>query len=303
MKKNPTLYAGVLLIVLAGLYFLMQPGKVDTKDIDADALVFDEGLASMVELQGETDTLRFTRTGPIWTLEGYPVDSMRMNQLLDLFSTLQLDRLITRNAEKHTSYQVDDRASRVSMQSEEAETLLDIFIGKQGASYQETFIRPSGGDEVYAVKTSLAQYRRKDGSQFWDRSMTHLNLEDVTGLTLEGVFNYTLSKVGSSWLYNGEAVDLDKVEAVLSPLENLKASNFSGAIPKDKQPYLKITISLTGGEPVELTSYLKDEQAALVLVKVSGLDKQFEYSKSALNRFDKSLQDLLPDPPPAPPSE
>lgn len=300
MKKNQTLYAAGSLIVLAVIYILTQTGTVDTKTIDVHALSFDKGDVGAIELSGKDGVLSFSKNDNNWELENYPVDSMRVKQLLDLFSELRVDRLITRNAEKHTKYELSDDGTRLLIKNSDGKHIFDILIGKRGANYQETFVRQSEHDEVYAVKSSLGHYRGKAQDYFWDRSMTHLDVNSINGLDLSGEFNYTLKREGPSWKFNGEDVDSEKVLDLLSPLENLKASNFADEITSDKAFYQSMRISFQGGDLVELEFYLKEASAGTVYVHVSGNDKTFEFSKAGLNRFNKNTGDLKADPPPEP---
>ena len=298
MKKNQTLYAAGTLVVLAVLYFLTQTGTVDTKTINVDVLAFDKGDVAAVELSGKEGVLAFSMKGDHWELENYPVDSVRIKQLLDLFSELKVDRLITQNPEKHAKYEVPEDGTRLLIKTSDGKGVLDLLIGKQGANFQETFVREYDQDEVYAVKSSLGQYKSRGQDYFWERSMTHLDVNAINGLDLSGEFDYSLKREGPTWKFNGEEVDTEKVLDLLRPLGNLKASNFSDEITSENTFYQSMVISLQGGDQIEMQFYLKEPSGALALVNVSDNDKIFEYSKAGLNRFNKKPADLKADPPP-----
>ncbi|MCF7922491.1 MAG: DUF4340 domain-containing protein [Candidatus Marinimicrobia bacterium] len=298
MKNNQTFLAAGILVVLALLYFLTQTGSVDTKSIDSDLFSLDKDAISELELIGSADTLKFMRNDPLWSLDNYPVDTVKMNRLLDIFTDLQVDRLISKNPEKYEKYELTDQSTQFLARGADGTDLLHLIIGQRGANYQETFVRGMSDDEVFAVKASLSQYQNKTPKDFWDRSMTQLDVNQINRAEFKGEMNYALQREGPVWTYNGEQVDFEKVVNMLRPLENLKASNFGTEIGVNNPFYQNIVLGFEDGTSLELNFHLKDANGALLLVRVSGNDKVFEYSKSSLNRFKKAVGDLLPDPVP-----
>ena len=298
MKNNQTVIAGGVLAVLAILYFVTQTGAVDTKSVDSDAFAFEKDAISSIDLTSSGSVLSFVRNDLGWTLEDYPVDTTRMNEFIDLFAALKLDRLITKNPEKHIKYEVAEGSSTFQAKTDDGKELLRLFIGKQGANYQETFVREIGKDQVFAVKASLSSYKEKTQTDFWDRTITQIDVSKINHIEFSGEFNYIMNREGSLWTFNGEQVDYDKVVNMLQPLENLQGSNFASGITLDNVFYQNIILSFEDGQKLELTFHQKDEKGALVLVQVSGNNKVFEYSKAGLNRYKKELSDLIADPPP-----
>ena len=298
MKNNQTLYAAGLLGILALLYYFTQTGEVDTKSIDTDMFLINRDAIVEVELIHQDVSLLITKEETGWTLENYPVDTLRMTRFLELFSELIPDRLITKNPEKHENYEVTVEGIRFLAKSDDSKELLNLIIGKQGANYQETFVRDMSSDEVYAVKSSLSQYKNMTQKDFWDRSMAKIDGSQINEVAFSGEVDYILKRDGADWMYNGEPVDYKKVTDMLSPLENMNASNFADKIGPENSLYQDIRVGFVDGSTLDLTFYLKDAKGALLLVKVSGNDKIFEYSKSGLNRYKKELSDLIADPKP-----
>ncbi len=296
MKNNQTLYAAGILVVLALIYFLTQTGNVDTKNIDSDLFAVEKYEVSSVAVNSAENPLEFVRNESVWRVEDYPVDTTRYYRILDQVTSLKVDRLITKNAEKHEKYEVIDSSPMVILKSESGKSLLELIIGKQGANYQETFVRAAGQDEVYAVKSSLGQFKSMTASNFWDRTMTDLDVNMINRVRMEGEYSYMLERQGPVWTFNGEQVDLEKVVNMLKPLENLKGSNFADEISVDKVFYQSIHLGFENGETLDMDFHLKAEASPLLLVKISGMEKIFEYSKSGLNRYKKSFEDLKADP-------
>ncbi len=298
MKINQTTLAAGIFVVLALAYYLTQTGAVDTRSIDPDKFVIDEAKLTAIAVSTPTGKLEFVRTGVAWKLDNYPVDTMRMNSFLDQITALELDRMITRNPEKQSKYEVDEQSTHLILKGDNGSILLDLILGKQGANYQENFVRAAGENEVYAVKSNLGSYRTMEASRFWDRTMTDLDVNQITQVTFEGELNYLLQREGPVWTFDGKPVDLDKVTNMLKALENLRANNFRETITDENPFYQSIQIKLESGQSIDLVFHLKDEQASSLLVGVTDRTKVFEYSKSGLNRFKKEYEDLIADPRP-----
>ncbi|NQV15543.1 DUF4340 domain-containing protein [bacterium] len=299
MKNNQTFIAAAVLALLALIYFVTQTGTVATKTIDPNIFQIDKAKVSAVEVNSPDGKLTFIKQNDVWNLSDYPVDTLRMNNLLEQFTSLSVDRMITKNPEKHLKYEVDDQSTFVSFTSDAGTQLLQLVLGKMGANYQETFVREADADEVYAVKSSLSQYKTIKPASFWDRTITNLDVNLINNVIFEGELNYILHREGPVWTYNGEQVDLDKVSNMLKPLANLKGTNFADNLTQENALYQSLQIGLETGESYDLVFHLKDEKASTLLVVASNKGKIFEYSKSGLNRFKKELADLQSDPIPA----
>ncbi|MBT3253872.1 MAG: DUF4340 domain-containing protein [Candidatus Marinimicrobia bacterium] len=296
MKNKQTILAAGILGVLALLYYLTQTGSVDTKSIDVDQFKIDKIEITDISLTSAGSSIEFIKNESGWSLDDYPVDTVRMKQLMDQFSDLSIDRMVTMNPEKHSKYEVTDQESQFLASNGDGKDLLHLIIGKQGANYQETFVRADGENEVYAVKSNLIQYKNKTVKDFWDRTITQFDVNHVNQITFSGELNYSLNREGPVWSYDEVQVDFEKVVNMLRPLENLKASNFADEIGVDNTFYQMLSVGFEDGSGLELTFHLKDANGALLLVQVSGNNKIFEYSKSGLNRFKKEIAELLPDP-------
>lgn len=298
MKNKQTILGGAILLGLALIYYMTQIGGLDTKTVDSEQYRFDKALVSSIEVNSAEGMVSFVEDNGEWFLEDYPVDTMRMNNFLEHFSSLTVDRLITSKVEKHPKYEVDETSTSILFKSNAGNELLRLMIGKMGAHYQETFVREVESDEVYAVKTSLSRYKSLKPEGFWDKTMTNIDIDKINSVIFQGELNYMLLREGPVWTYNGENVDYEKVSNLLRPFENLKGNNFVDSITEENPFYQSLQITLESGESIDIAFHFKDENENTLLVSVSNKSKVFEYSKAGLTRFDKGLEDLASDPAP-----
>ncbi len=292
MKNKQTLYAGIALFVLAIVYYFTQAGDVATKSININKLAFTSSELATVKISGSVGEHVFEKKADQWELDGYPVDTLRMNRFISTMSELTIDRLVTKKPEKQVKYELEDTATTIQLLAADGKPLQQLIIGKNGANYMETFVREVGEDEIYAAKASLSQYKSFAPKNFWDRTMVELNVDTITDVVFSGAINYQLHREGPVWTYNGEQVDLEKVTTMLKPLEHMKGNGFSELNTEESPLYQSIQISLENGESIGVDFYKKDDKATSLLVSVSDRAKNFEYSKSSLNRFDKEIDEL-----------
>ncbi|MEA3285847.1 MAG: DUF4340 domain-containing protein [Candidatus Marinimicrobia bacterium] len=296
MKNNQTIIGAGILLVLALIYYVTQTGAIDTKTVDQNKFAVNRESVKAIEVVTTDNKLEFAEGSTGWMLDDYPVDTSRMNSLLEQVTALKVDRMITSNPEKHAKYELISTSPRISLRSDNGTMLLDLLVGKQGANYLETFVREVGVDKVYAVKSNLGSYRNMEPGKYWDRAITDLDVNQIIRVSFAGDLNYELKREGPVWTYNGELTDFEKVTNMLKPLQNLKASNFAEAITEQNIFYQSIQIVLESAEIIDLEFYVDAERETTLLVKVTGGSKTFEYTKSGLNRFRKEYSELIADP-------
>ncbi len=296
MKNNQTLFAAGAFIILALIYYFTQSGSVDTKSIDSELFrVKPESVAS-IQLNNTSGTLVLEKGPDRWILEKYPVDTMKMSSLLDQFTELTVDRLITSNSEKYSKYEVVDQGNSILLLDSEGAPLLELLLGKQGANYAETFVRNPAEDQVFAVKSNLAQYKNMSAKDFWDRTFASLSLGQIKSVDFKGEINYSLQRQEPTWTFNGELVDPDKVANLLRPFDNMKGTGFANELSEDTILYQSISVGLIDGTSLEYNFFKKDEKGVNLLVTASNKSKIFEFSTGGLNKFKKSITDLSVDP-------
>lgn len=110
---------------------------------------------------GEEVAISLLRDGTRWKLEGAggeqeDADTDAVQHLLDDLASMKIVRVVTRNPEHYEKLQVTTGSTRVLLKSEGGDTLLELFIGKQGGDLISTYLRVGGRPEVLAVDRTLS---------------------------------------------------------------------------------------------------------------------------------------------------
>ena len=95
-----------------------------------------------------------------WKLQGVEgeqedADAAAVQRLLDDLASMKIVRVVTRNPEHYEKLRVTTGSTRVLLKREGGDTLLDLFIGKQGSDLISTYLRVGGRPEVLAVDRTL----------------------------------------------------------------------------------------------------------------------------------------------------
>ncbi len=291
MKNRNTLITGIILVVLILVYVLSDRGPKTTKSIDPEQFQFDATLVQSIGIENGEDTLVFLRDGSQWELDHYPADTGRVKNLLKDLSELRVDRLITSRADNHERFELLDAAPRLWFKDSDGTLLGEMLIGKQGSNWSETLVRKPGTDEVYAAHSSLGRYKTAKKSAYWDRTITSFDVNSISSVDFKGEIDYRLHLVDGVWFMDEDSVNTGKVEDLLRPLGNMRASNFADELSTD-DPVQVIQVTMLDGSVLGLSFHLIDANSSAYRVRSTQKSKLFEFSKASLNRYKKTAADL-----------
>ncbi len=296
--KNKQLYIllGVL-IVLLGAYLLFHGSREVRKSKVEVNLAIDQDKLYQIVLENQKDTLHFKRQDEkTWLLEDYPLEKFTFENFLKTITSLQADRLVSSNPARYPKYGVDSSATLLRLLDKEGNELLALRLGKRGATYRETFVRPENSLHVVAVPTNLVRYESVKKSYFWDKTMLQFDPQNVSKAEFNGKFNYVLTNTPEGWKFNGQPADSAKVVRLLSEISHYRASNFStDPFDSTRKPVEEILITLADDNTQEIAFYKLDNKQSVYQAVVKGKSKVFEFSKARVDRLNKTYKDFRPE--------
>lgn len=185
--KNKTLIAlGVfVLLFVVVLVVRKDPYEQKPKGEFPTLPAFDTSIIDKVELINKDEALTFTRKGEAWW-----ITQPREVLANDTFSTLVveklgdivLDRVVSRNADTHGKFEVDNEGTRLTAYSK-GETKLTLVVGKNTPDYRGTFVRLPDSDSVYATRNVLGGSLKKDLTYWRDKTILKLERVDLSEMT------------------------------------------------------------------------------------------------------------------------
>lgn len=157
-------------------------------------------------------------------------DNAAVESILGVLSKFNVSAVVSENKASYERYFVDDKqATRLQVYGEAPAPLFDAYFGKQGVSYNETYIRFEGKTPVYVannlpfyfLQAPPENYRLK--RFFVDDPFVALNFRVTAGKT-----SYSISRSSHDWKNDTTQTLIDSkwVDGLLQKVASLEAISF-----------------------------------------------------------------------------
>lgn len=176
-----------IIFVLLAILALWKQGFWQSGEQESEHLFprFKVEQALKIETKKEDKQVSLIKEEGRWRVasrDNYPASRDLVEDLLLKVETLQVDRVASRQEEKYSQFEVDEKSGlEVKVYGKEQEPLAHFYLGKQSPDYMSTYLRQEGQKEVLAVREALAAFSHPD----WrERRVFTCKVEDVKKLTL-----------------------------------------------------------------------------------------------------------------------
>lgn len=182
----------------------------------------------------------------------YEADQSSVKQALGLLSKLNAQRMLTRNKEKWSVYEVTDSALLVEARVKD-KTMVALRIGKvsfpaTGSAF--TAVRLANENEVYAVEGYLNTTLGRNLNEWRDKTFMRLKPDRVDKVVFEypADSSFTLIKADTVWKLGEVVVKSDMVERYLGQFRNKNLSSFANDFIASDKPLFSIRFEGNGAE-------------------------------------------------------
>jgi len=304
MKNKQLFYMAGVIVVLLAVYLLLQRSSVP---VAKENYLFDVDTSkvSEVTIYSDGQTVTLNRNSDGWKVTNpfeYEANTRYTNDMLKKMMEMRVESDITSNKDKWNNYEVGEDATRISFVQNGKEHA--FYIGKTSSSYQHTYMREEGKDQVVLVKGTYGSAFKRKADLWKDKSI--LDIEQTEIMTIK-TDDYELFRNDASedvWHLkksNGdtELGDLGKVSRVISAVSRLQTSNFPEEEKYKDVKWNKATMTLevldTNGK-THLVRFFKDkEKENAFFVKLEGSDNVFRVFQGVTNQIFKKVNELLPE--------
>jgi hypothetical protein len=241
-----TITAALILIILLGyLYFfeLKKTGEEGTKEKVFPELTREK--VNEIDLRYPKYDLVCKKEGDNWFLsfglKRFKADSWVISDMLDSFSRMEIDRVVSENPDDLVGFGLD--SPRVEVIAKTADREYGISIGGDSPVGSGTYIRINDEKRVLLVSRSYV-------SRFLDRSAKDVRDKQILALDEDKIkrmrftwrgSSFEVERKGNDWIGIGipEYLEIDqtRVRAILSTFLNLRIDNFENDEPRDLSPY------------------------------------------------------------------
>lgn len=304
MKKT-TLLAGILIVQIALAFVLFFGGsKLESHSGIRKLLEFDRTQIDVIQIMdadGKTVKLRYDGNG--WfTEEQFPVDSIRVDRLLNQLSELEHGLAVADSAKAARRFEVDKENFQRRLQLlQDEQTVADFYLGT-GAGARRSHIRLAGDKSVFSttigsfdLPTEVADWQDKDLLRIETDQIHSIKSKDLTirKQRSESTENTEKSKTAvlldeePEWIADGlaeeETFNTDAFESLLRNLANLRYNRaFKGSADNQN---LKAEVTVNYGETSRRYAFYKKAEENEFQLAVSDYEYIFvlpEYTGSRI---------------------
>lgn len=242
MKRSTLVLFGILLLlILAAVLVLQQPGETSTTGADGDALVtYDSAAVDKLEVTTPARSVTLQKEGTTWFITSplrAKADEQAVLTAIGKGRSIVVRGIVSTNPQKQSMFQVDSAGTLVRVFAGGAERAA-FRIGKPGATYTETYVRREGSDEVCLADGMLTYLFAREVRDWRDKTIFKAPMESITAVQFRyGDTTFVLARQDSLWLLDGAAPAPDPVvQSFLSSLTHLQCDNFVDPAPAELPP-------------------------------------------------------------------
>jgi len=203
-------------------------GAADTAELAAFLERIDPDAIQEVILARETDTLRLTREGDGWRVNGYEIDTVQVRRFWEDLTDAKAGDLVARNPANHERLGVSDEKAKALTLRWPGGDEATLLFGNPGPGWTNSYVRLPGRDEVYLLRGDVRSHVTRGLTQWRNRLIVALDtaLVEWVSVRRDGR-EYALERDSTGWRMAGDTVSASRVRTLLGELARLQATDFA----------------------------------------------------------------------------
>jgi hypothetical protein len=316
LKKEYFILAGVMVALI--LYLVLhRSNRTHYKLPDITGVSGKQ--ISKLEVGKAGKTLVLNKKDNTWHIgvKGYPADSEKIKNMLDVIEKLTLTALVS-ESKNYVRYDLTGD-KKITVKAWQGKTLSREFdIGKAATTYQHTFVRLATDPNVYHARGNFRREFDQTVNELRDKTVLSVTQKDIREITLtHDKKTMTLSqkqvseqdskkkdKQGKTskepetkivWQNaDGKKVDKERVKSLLSFLNRLECETYINDVKKDDLKNPTYAVALKGDKEYSLSIFAKKDEDAKTYPAISSEnDRPFLLSGSQVESIKSMIEDIL----------
>ncbi|MGD9384629.1 MAG: DUF4340 domain-containing protein [Desulfobacterales bacterium] len=309
IKKEYLILAGVMVALI--LYLVLhRSNRTHYKLPDITEISVKQ--ISKLEVGKADKTLVLNKKDNTWYIDpkGYPADSDKVKNMLNVIEELNLTALVS-ESKNYVRYDLT-HGKKIAVKAWQGKTLIREFdIGKAATTYQHTFVRLATDPNVYHAIGNFRREFDQTIDELRDKTVLSFMEKDIREITLtEDKKTIILSQKQVSeqedktskepktkivWQNaDGKKVDKEKVGSLLSFLHRLDCETYINDMEKDDFKNPTCAVALKGDKEYLLSVFAKKDKNAKTYPAISSEnDYPFLLSRSQVESIKSKIEDIL----------
>ena len=289
MNKNIKLLIALIAICLI---WYLTTNKTSSTSFDKNFTNFDPEQISKIDISKDS-VITLSKVNNEWQIENYKANQSFITNTLNDIKNIRLSRKVTSKSDKHQTYEVAENGIKVTLNGD---VNISFIIGKNGASYQNVFIRKLGEDDVYTTTKNFTHHFKRSISDWKDKTILNLKKDEIASISLNSsVFITNLDSVtmvkGSGKSETDVAGNSD-VTSIFNSFSYMNTLGFPNVDATSLSTETTVIINEKDGDVNELTIYSTGSEDSKRYVSLKGNETIFEVNKASVEKFSKKYNDL-----------
>lgn len=261
MKASNKILLAVL-IVLGAVYGIIVLTEGDSKSdlLKSELVSINPNKITSIKIDRNSGNAELKKENGIWKVkidnEKWKVaDSSQIQSTVSSIEKITPDRLVSRNREKRSEYQVDSTGTRLLIYEDDQKTL-DIIIGKLGMSGQNqyhTFVRLADNDDIFSVNDFMSFSISADPNNYRNQQVIRFVRDSLREIVVNysGIEKYSIEKTPNGyWSIDDMETDSTAVQEFITAVSYKTDNQFFDDVETDELgvPHSEVSLILNNGE-------------------------------------------------------
>ena len=274
---------------------------------------------SKLEIVKADKTLVLNKKNNTWYIDpkGYPADSDKVKNMIDVIEKLTLTALVS-ESKNYVRYDLTDD-KKLTVKAWNGKTLSREFdIGKAANTYQHTFVRLATDSNVYHARGDFRRKFNQTVDDLRDKTVLSYTQKDIRELTLtkdKKTITLTQNQISEQkgkkkdkpdttsekpettivWQdADGKKVDKERINSLLSFLNRLQCETYITDEKKDDLKNPTYAVVVKGDKEYSLSVFAKKEKDAKTYPAISSENEYpFLLSNSQVDTIKTKIHELL----------
>ena len=293
MKRTYGILFGLIIVLGVAAYLVLQlPGESSVQSSGEKRLVtYDSASVDKIEMHTKSSHVVLEKHAGKWMMVEpiqFKADEAEAITAVGKGASILVSSIVSSNPQKQPVFQLDSTATLVRV-FEKGNERAAFRVGKAGSSFNETYVRVDGSNDVYLATDVLSFIFAKPAKDWRDKTIFKIEKAEIKGARFHyGDTTFALTKQDTTWQLDGTPLPGTATEAFLTSLSNFMTDEFidsAVAVP----PRLVCTIEVAG---VQLRFHF-NKDSGKYLVQTSGSPQWFEIQSWRATQVLKRKKDFM----------
>ncbi len=276
MKPKTLTTLIIIFVILSATYGIIlflnrpQPTKIEPSRIGLPLEKIEK--ANKITIKKANEVITLKKENETWKVNQFKADNEIVKNFLSNLNALTIDSLTSRNEKNYPMMEVNEEKGSLVTFFQGKNIISSFFVGKEGASFQDFYLRISGKKEVYLAKGEIKFFIEKTVDDWRDKKILSVQENQLKSLTYTySTSTFSLIKKANDWFAQSDSqekkVKKDTLQPLLDELKSLNALGFANKKEENllEQPDSTLSLSFNYNlKPETLVFKKKDESTYLV---------------------------------------